>query len=194
MKKAIIFDFDGVIHDTFHVAYGTAKELYPGMTVDEYKDLFNGNVYANKNLNHSHDYFFEIQHEKFHSLRIGREIRHELERLKEEYDLHIISSNSEKTLNLYFENNGIFHIFKDVLGYETHKSKHEKFLMLLKKHKLNPDECIFITDTLGDILEANNVGMETIAVDYGFHEKERLSKGNPKHIISDFKEIRKLMN
>lgn len=191
MIKAIIFDFDGVIHDTLDVAYKIAKEVHPGMTMTEYKDMFDGNVYSHiKSTGASSIKFLEIQTERYKFLKIEREIKKELEQLKEKYELHIISSNSEKILNRYFENNDITHIFNEVLGVETHKSKHEKFLMLLKKHNLKKEESIFVTDTLGDIIEANKVGIKTIAVDFGFHERHRLEKGNPAMIMSHFKELK----
>ena len=60
---------------------------------------------------------------------------------------------------------------------------------MLNKHRLAFNECIFITDTLGDILESNEIGVRTIAVDFGFHDREVLKKGNPVAIISDLSKI-----
>ena len=74
-------------------------------------------------------------------------------------------------------------------GLETHKLKTHKFRKVLDELNLKENECIFITDTLGDILEANEVGIPTIAVDFGYHERERLEKGNPLQIISNFEEL-----
>jgi len=46
--KAIIFDFDGVIHDTFEIAYKINLEVMEhDIGRDEYRDLFNGNIYKN---------------------------------------------------------------------------------------------------------------------------------------------------
>jgi len=73
------------------------------------------------------------------------------------------------------------------------KSKVEKFKYLFKKYKLKPEDCIFITDTLGDILEGNKVGVRTIAVDFGFHKRDRLEKGKPFKIVSSFDEILKVI-
>ncbi|MBM3232725.1 HAD family hydrolase [Candidatus Pacearchaeota archaeon] len=81
------------------------------------------------------------------------------------------------------------HIFSEILGFETHKSKEEKFRILFSKHNLKIDECIFVTDTLGDIFEASKVGLRTIAVDFGFHDKGRLKKGKPLMILSKFEDI-----
>ncbi len=190
MIKTIIFDFDGVIHDTFELAYNINKQIDNSLTSDEYKDFFNGNIYDNKKVTKdAADRFFKLQNEEFEKLRINKEIKKELLKLKERFDLFIITSNMESTLKNYFENNGIMHIFKEVLGIETSHLKVEKFKYLINKYHLNKDNCIFVTDTLGDILEANKVDLNTIAVDYGFHGRKRLAKGNPIKIISDFGDL-----
>jgi HAD superfamily hydrolase (TIGR01509 family) len=194
MIKAVIFDFDGVIHDTVKVMHEVVKEIYPKMSLKEYTDLFNGNVFKHERVNPEvTNRVNKIQYAYYSKLKIEKEIKKELLKLGKKYGLHIISSCSEKTLNMYFENNDIHHLFTEVLGYETHTSKEHKFEMILKKFKLKKDECIFVTDTLGDILEANNVGIKTIAVDFGFHKRDRLEKGNPFKIISDFSEIKKVI-
>jgi len=79
--------------------------------------------------------------------------------------------------------------FTEVLGVDFHKSKVEKFKYLFQKYDLKPEEILFVTDTLGDILEANKVHVRTIAVDFGFHDRERLEKGKPFKIISGFTEM-----
>ena len=64
-----------------------------------------------------------------------------------------------------------------------------KFRKVLSDFGFKEKECIFVTDTLGDILEANEVEIPTIAVDFGYHERERLEKGKPTKIISNFEEL-----
>ena len=91
---------------------------------------------------------------------------------------------------MYFENNDFTHIFKEILASESHKSKIEKFKILFNKYNLDANSCIFVTDTLGDILEGNKAGIKSIACTFGFHDEETLKKGNPFKIISNFKEIR----
>jgi phosphoglycolate phosphatase-like HAD superfamily hydrolase len=95
----------------------------------------------------------------------------------------------EVALREYFVRNGLAEIFTEIMGLESHRSKIDKFKMLLSKHGLQDTECVFVTDTLGDILEANKVGLRTIAVDFGFHDRERLAQGRPWKIISDFREL-----
>ena len=61
--------------------------------------------------------------------------------------------------------------------------------MLFDEYKLKPDECIFVTDTLGDLLEAKELNIGTIAVTWGYHEEERLKFGHPDIIINNFDEL-----
>lgn len=192
MIKALIFDFDGVIHDTLDLAYKINKQIFPKITMEQYKDFFNGNFYDNGKITSAvRKKFFKLQRQEFKYLQIERKIKNELLVLKNEFDLFIITSNEEKILDIYFENNGIAHIFKNILGVETHYSKEEKFKLVLKESGLRKKECLFITDTLGDLLEAGKAGIKSIAVDFGFHEREKLELGNPLEIVSDFGDIRR---
>ena len=194
--KAIIFDFDGVIHDTFDLAYGIHKNLNPKLSKEDYRSYFDGNLFeivAKKPLKEKPGKFRELEFEAFKKLKIEGEIRNVLQKLSKKYDLYIISSNTAKNLNMYFENNNFTNIFKEIFAMETHKSKSEKFKILFNKYGLDSDSCIFITDTLGDILEAKKAGVKSIACTFGFHEKERLEKGNPYKIVSSFDEIMKVI-
>lgn len=195
MIKAVIFDFDGVIHNTIMLQYEMYKQFVPDTTLHEYKNLYDGNIHANTKVSGDNGGSFRVlQDEKYKQLKIKEEIKAELLNLAGVFDVFIITSNSEGTINRYFENNGISNFIDKILGQETHKSKAEKFKILFAKYDLNKDDCIFVTDTLGDILEANKLGINTIAVDFGYHERRRLEKGQPFRIISSFKEILPVIN
>jgi len=194
MIKNIIFDFDGVIHDTFEIGYSTNKELDKSITKEEYKDFFNGNLYKHIKIKpKNYNLFFDIAEKKYKGLIIENEIKKELLKLKKKYRLFIITSTKESILKNYFHENNLKDLFNEIFGFETHTSKEEKFKILFKKYNISNEDCIFITDTLGDILEANKIGVKSIAVDYGFHDAERLKKGNPIKIISHIREIEGLL-
>jgi len=191
--KAIIFDFDGVLTDTFEFVYKINLDIREEkFTREEYRDFFNGNLFDTPGITEQSDKFYKIQNETFKHLKIDPNIKKNLLTLSK-YPLFIISSNMEVTINEFLERNDA-EVFKDILGFESHTSKVEKFKTIFKKHNLSADDCIFITDTLGDILEANKVGIKTIAVDFGFHDKKRLEKGHPYKIVSSFKEIVETIN
>ena len=193
--KTIIFDFDGVIHDTYEMAYQINLEISDvDLTREQHRDFFNGNMFERVIIDKDKekaesDKFYALQNEAFKYLKIDENIRENLEKLAKDYSLFIISSNQEDALNTYFQNNNFTHIFKELLGAEIHQSKVEKFKYLFEKYNLIADDCIFVTDTLGDILEGNKVGIRTVAVDFGFHKRDRLEKGNPFKIVSSFDEV-----
>jgi len=189
--KAIIFDFDGVIHDTFELAYKVNVEVFGDrFSEEDYRSLFDGNIYDKAEITEENSRkFFELQNDSFKSLKIEENVKENLVKLADKYLLFIISSNQEETLKTYFQNNNFTHVFKEILGSETHKSKVEKFKILFDKYGFGPNDCVFVTDTLGDIIEGNKVGVKTVGVDFGFHERERLERANPFRIVSSFDEI-----
>lgn len=186
--KAIIFDFDGVIHNTVDFHKDKIKE-FSGVELsdDEFRNIHNGNFFANtvdkiRDIDWS-AYKNFIYHGQS-NLKIEEEMKKALLELRKNHALFIVSSGGTKNILDYLKNNGIAEVFQEVLGMDAYRSKIEKFNFIFAKHKLNSGDCIFITDTLGDILEANTVNMKTIAVDFGVHNKEILSKGNPLKIVS----------
>lgn len=74
------------------------------------------------------------------------------------------------------------------MGADVHKSKAEKFRMLFK-HFGEGTRYVFITDTLGDLREAEKVGVQGIGVTWGFHPRARLERGNPWAIVGTPKEL-----
>ncbi|NDK07686.1 HAD hydrolase-like protein [Candidatus Gracilibacteria bacterium] len=192
--KALIFDFDGVIHDTFDFHRNKIEEYFKITFSEEYfKSIHDGNIFASSPpepiKSEGWEGYRDYIYKDYSSLIMDNSIKRNLLKLKESYSLHIISSGGTNNVSDLLRNNEFIDTFNDILCYEFHKSKVYKFNYILKKYKLKVEECLFVTDTLGDILEANEVGLKTIAVDFGYHERERLEKGNPYKIISDFSEL-----
>ena len=195
MLKGIGFDFDGVLLDTYEKHYQMYYKKYEGMTRELHKKLFEGNIHETKSkikIKEDIDpekYFLE----NYQELEITGDVIEMLKRLSSKFKLFIISSNWETTLNSFLKKYKITNLFSEVLGRETESKKDIKFKMLFDKYRLKPGEIIFITDTLGDVLESKKVGVKSIAIDFGFHERTRLEKGKPWKIASSFKEVEKLI-
>ena len=101
----------------------------------------------------------------------------------------------EKKLENYFDL--IIGIdFKLKIGGKVFSNKAEALNYSLKKLKLEPNEAIYIGDTLSDKKNCLKIGMKFIAATYGFYrwEKDNL----PENYINDFSElfdvIRSLIN
>lgn len=187
-----MFDFDGVIDNNYDLSFGLCCKKFLNITVEEHKKQYDGNIHLEREKLKERDTGFDLLRclsESRKDRKIEEEIKNTLASLAKDFKLGIISSCYEYGIKDYLKNNQVENLFSFVYGLETHKLKTYKFKKILEEFDFKKDECIFITDTLGDILEANEVGIGTIAVDFGYHERERLQKGNPLKIISRFEEL-----
>ena len=104
----------------------------------------------------------------------------------------LVTSNSERVVRDFLKRNEL-DIFKEVLGYETHRLKTEKFKLLEEKYSMPIKNIIFVTDTLGDVVEGGEVGCQVLAETFGYHDRNRLEKGSPKWIVNSWEEIMEII-
>lgn len=197
MKEAIFFDFDGVIADSFELYYDMCSKLgkehdAPILSRQSFKDLFNGNFYDRllkryPHLNNDKTFFKEMARLLIINSskpKIISEVVEEIKSLSSRYDLFIITSNTSQSVKKTLSKNRLSKLFKEVLGADKESSKKKKITLTIDKHGYDKDNVFFITDTLGDIKESNELGVRCIAVTWGFHPRSTLSKGKPYKIIS----------
>lgn len=181
--KVIVLDFDGVLVDSLKMSYDLMTENIPELSFDEYRNLFNKNIYHSlatlqKDSMEDKLHFFK---NKFLSekerLIEGCDLANGMQNLlinikRSGYFIAINSSSSEKTIKKYLEINHLNDVVDAVYGIDTSSSKIEKFSYIFVRFGVSPNECLFITDTIGDVLEANRSGVDTLAVTWGLHKKE----------------------
>jgi HAD superfamily hydrolase (TIGR01509 family) len=187
MKKTIFFDFDGVIADSFGIAFAVSKMKRPTLTLESYKEKWKANiskaVFTEPESETVVDFHKEFANKMGH-LKLTPAKKKVLQDLSERFDFHVISSTRTRTIELFCEANQIYHYFGDILGYDIETSKVKKFQTLLEKYKLDPKEVVFITDTVGDIEEAKEIGIGTIvAVADGYQDREVLTEAHPTFVI-----------
>lgn len=188
-KKIVMFDFDGVLVDTLIHSYTITQETNENLSIEEYKTFFNGNIHdASRKNNQSVKYDPEF-HQKYRHLvreiKIPDVLKQGIVELAQFYMLVIVSSTLSESIKEILVREGIEGSFEDILGADIHPSKVFKIKTVLEKYTATPDDCVFVTDTLGDIQEATECDVRTIAVTWGFQERENLEKGNPLAIIDD---------
>lgn len=106
------------------------------------------------------------------------------------YNLFIISSTITSPIRDFLERNNILPYFNDVVDSKfIDTNKTERIRSVLKKYGVRAKDCVFITDTLGDMREAANVGIQSIGVTWGFQKKENLLKGKPFRIAEKPEEL-----
>lgn len=192
MIKAIAFDFGGVFVDTYEYHYQIYAQKYKHLSREKHRWLFEANVLERRNELSINDEDLDVSTEMQKYLmqqHIDSKIVDVLKGLKKKYFLFIVTARRDNFLKEFLLKEGVIDLFTDLLGSSTQIKKEIKFTILLKNYNLKAGEIVFVTDTLGDILEAHKAGICTIAVDFGFHERARLERGKPFAIISSFDEL-----
>jgi phosphoglycolate phosphatase len=190
-KKLVLFDFDGVIVNTLELCFSINRQSNPNMSFEEYAAMSHGNFYKSfegetpKMKFNPNPSFHDQYHKNIRNLSAPEEIKTIIKDISGWARLAIVSSGGELSIAHFLENEGLSSFFSDILGYETHKSKTVKIKSLLEKYSVLPEDTVFITDTLGDILEGKEAKIQSIGVVWGLHDRETLEKGNPAAIIDN---------
>ncbi|NTW45707.1 MAG: HAD family hydrolase [Candidatus Moranbacteria bacterium] len=197
MAGAVIFGFDGVIHDTFRFHLERVRKFFGiELTEQEYRDMQNGNFYrcVPEKL-HGADWvsYREYVAKEFMALRTEDGVAEVLRSLSESVGLHIVSAGGTRIIEGYLRNNGLREMFVEVIGGDIHPSKTHGIGYIRGRYGQPDDRVLFVSDTLGDILAARETGVVTVAIDSGYHDRETLRRGNPHHLISELGELLGLM-
>jgi HAD superfamily hydrolase (TIGR01509 family) len=189
-EKFILFDFDGVIVDSFAQAFEVRNKICPSMKEEQYRSAFDGNIKDwsltgdghDEKCRHDIDFFAEYI-PKMDRVKVVSGMESVIEKLAKEYTLIVVSSTLTSPIQELLERNGLAHYFKEIMGFDVHTSKIEKMKTVFSKYNATAENCVFITDTLGDIREANHMKVGSIGVLWGFQGKEKLASGNPFRIV-----------
>lgn len=189
-RKLIIFDFDGVLVNTADFWFQIHKEANADFTYEKMSILNCGNfldTYENllTTTNHIRPKDPEVKYiEALNTVFSIEDILHDaILKLANDFTLCICSSASAKIISDFIAKEKLEGCFADILGYEAHASKVVKINSLLEKYEIKKEDTIFITDTLGDIIEGNECGVSLLGVTWGIHKREILERGSPAFII-----------
>ncbi len=193
--KLILFDFDGVLVDSLSLYEKSVniclerigQRLIEGR--EEFLDLFEENFYralvkrgvdvadflnASKAVTPTLDY--EVA-------RPFTDLIPVLAELKKSHALVIISSNSSFAIRLMLGKYGFSPYFDDVLGSDFAISKIEKIRHAMDRYGNSGNHALYICDTAGDVREAREAGVKTVAVTWGWHPRSRLERALPDVIV-----------
>ena len=194
-RDLFLFDFDGVLADSLDLyAEAVARCLERiGTPIvkdrEDYLALFEGNFYESMAARGvdlaafaqaAQEIMPGIDYDAMRSLDGLIPI---LESLKKDHLLAVISSNGSRTIRRMLERFGFEPYFEEVLGSDFLFSKKEKIDHALAKYGIPPERTFYIGDTTGDIVEARAAGVRTVAVTWGWHNRERLVAAHPDFLV-----------
>jgi len=195
-KKLIIFDFDGVIADSFEYCLKTNQSMYGGLTSEQYKKMFEGNFYEAfsrvvdpKLADEYKDTYWIKFLRNLHEITIVEKMTDIISKLNKKCAILIISSSTAEAIEKIMKKENVGKYITKIYGSDYHESKVEKFKHALIDFHASADNCIFITDTLGDLLEAEKAGIKSVAVSWGFHDIDTLRRGKYIKIVHKPEEL-----
>jgi phosphoglycolate phosphatase len=195
MKSLLFFDFDGVLVDSLDL-YAEAVILCLeriGTPVvknkEEYLVLFDGNFYESMAARGvdlaafgqaARDILPRIDYD---AMKPFAGLTHVLQVLQKDHTLAVISSNGYRTIQTLLVRFGFAPYFLEIFGSDFLFSKKEKIDHALEKYGIPRDKAFYIGDTAGDIVEARAAGVRSVAVTWGWHDRERLVAVHPDFVV-----------
>lgn len=204
-NKCIIFDFDGVLADSFNSLFDLNRSslLAIGikLTTEKYQGLFNSNFHLSlKSLvNNPVDYqkILAFRNDKFAGyysrVKLFKDAPSFVRRIAKNNYLAIVSSTQTKFIEPLLKRHNLLNSFGTVLGTLNH-SKEKDIKKIIAGSGYKTKETFFVTDTIGDINIANKIGIKKIAVTWGYHPLDLLKTAKPDNIAKSFKELEELIN
>lgn len=188
--KTLIFDFDGTLADSFELAIEIAYGL-TGMSRQSEAQM--ARLRQLPLLKAARELGISI-HRIPRLLIKGRQLM--LERIEElqpfpgipemlaalhhaGYHLLVISSNSEQNVRLFLRSHQLELYFDGVYGGVPLFNKAHTLRQVMKRNRLDRQNCFYIGDEVRDIVAATKVRVEPVAVTWGYQAPETLAEYHP---------------
>ena len=207
-KKVIIFDFDGVIADSFEVTVKILKKLCRISWDKNDRELGRKDSGYFRMIS-SEELFFKMPKWKLFiaiiyaryklagmigKIKPADGIEAELKKLKDKgYILGIISSNYAKNIEKFLEINGL-DFFDFVYSSSVFLKKEKKLRKVVAERGLSQENIVFVGDETRDIAAAKAVNLKIVAASWGFTSEKVLKKHGPDFIASRPEELSEVIS
>lgn len=185
-STVIVFDMDGVLFDSIDLAWRHFLARHPGVTKEMFREVHLGNYHTEiQKLAHRVPPRTE-EERKIQSASYTEEksrtplfegMKELLEALHADGIVLTVNTNAfERNCVPLLEYNGIRTLFDFIASAEVSKSKVEKFKIIEDRYAVSNDRLLFITDALGDVRDADEAHVPTIAVTWGVHDESYFAR------------------
>jgi len=208
--RGIVFDLDGTLIESYGAIYLGLKECFQHFSKEifPFPDL---KIYLKPDLETTLSQFFKpqevlkaipIMRKKYEEVYLDH--THFLDGAKDVLNtlhsdgvvLGVASNKFGRFSRGALMHLGVLDRFKSVVGagdVPRNKPFPDMIHRALKEMQLPSEEAIFVGDTLTDIETGKEAGIDTYALPTGFHSKEELSRGTPKRMLRNLKELTRIV-
>lgn len=185
-SEFVLIDFDGVIVDSFQLCYSIVSKVITDETKQTFRQRFTSDsdraVMLQKLSDAGLDFFTEYAKLIVDQPPVAG-IDDALEFIGANFTTILVSSTTSPPIKTFLQVHRLAQHFSALFCNDFPNLKADKFALILQHYQIKPTECVFITDTLGDIIEAQHVHIPCIAVTWGYHDARLLQTGHPQAII-----------
>jgi len=200
----IIFDFDGTLADTLHIAIDVFRRITPEDDVEDDKKIEElRGLSAVEVIKHLGISWWRVPRllylgRKEMTAHIGEAktfpgMAEVLQKLQKEHRLFILSSNSAKNIAIFLQNNKLEAYFEHYWGDQGLFTKSSAIKKMIRKERLRPEDCCYIGDEVRDIEAARHAGIRPISVTWGFNNRKALETGKPEVLVDQPKDLLKVL-
>jgi len=200
-KKLFLFDCDGVLVDSLPVFEGTVRKTLAAIgrpilkSRADFLDLFEDNFYAaiaRKGVDL--EAFIQasgpiLARVDYTEMKPFPGLLPVVAALSLRHPLVVISSGDAKIVGKQLVHFGFDGHFADILGADFLLSKIDKINHAVLEFRVDRDQTYYVGDTTGDIREAKKAGVRTVAVTWGWHDRERLAPAGPDYLVDRPEEL-----
>jgi phosphoglycolate phosphatase len=202
----IFLDYDGVLVDSFKVEekyFVKACEEAGIIGIHNGEDLSRlseGNFYCEcekigirrEQIDKAFELYEIIIKDEKCKIEAFPEVMEFVREISARFPVYIITSNLSPVVADMLNQWDIKGI-RDILGADEESSKEKKFQRI--KSIFPGEKTYFVCDTIGDILEAKNSGIDVIiGVGWGWHTPEKLAQAGPNYVFDKIEELQELFN
>jgi HAD superfamily hydrolase (TIGR01549 family) len=200
-RPLAIFDFDGVLVDSVKYLEVEIREKlrelgYAFMeTRDETLDLFEENIMValiehGLTPHHMCAIWERIREATIEGdLKMCRGAADMLGRLRGVSHMAVISSNATDAITSVLSRLGVADVFSKISGGEEALGKSVRIKRCMEEVGVRSSHTFYIGDTVGDVHEAREAGVGSVAVTWGMHPEKRLALARPDLIVREPEEI-----
>jgi len=194
MSKTIIFDFDGTIADSFLIALDVLYGLthrdrpLPEEDISRLRGMSNREV-----LQELHIPLWRVPllligarrrlHTRLGEIGLIPGIDDSLRNLHQRYKLFVLSSNSFDNIESFLIRFGIRNYFVGIYSSAHPLWKERKLKKLLQDQCLVPHDVWYVGDEAQDIVAAHKVGLNSVAVAWGYNNVHALESQHPEALV-----------